>query len=195
MPLPIKENKNPILVDSNNLSEKQAEKDKNKEFVGITLKGTFYKEKDLAGKLLLSTIKQTKMGEENLIGNYRNFNISITFESISKKYYMCLQNKSKKFYYVEVGDSELGNFTRLDNAIAKLPEMIEQKNKEIEQTKKDIANVKELLQKPFQHKDRIIEAKKELSIVNLNLENSTNSVNSWDLKKQEEQTKGISIVE
>lgn len=108
---------------------------------------------------------------------------------------MCLQNKSKKFYYVEVGDSELGNFTRLDNAIAKLPEMIEQKNKEIEQTKKDIANVKELLQKPFQHKDRIIEAKKELSIVNLNLENSTNSVNSWDLKKQEEQTKGISIVE
>lgn len=79
-------------------------------------------------------------------------------------------------YDMEIGDSELGLITRLDNFMRDFPERKGRYSAKLEQFRRDLAVAEAELKKPFEHKGKIEEIMKELSEINAEL----------DLNKREE---------
>ena len=86
----------------------------------IELDGKTYMERPLAGEmlLLLSKITILQPDESIRIGTYRGFDLSFARHSL---YNMHLEIKGAESYAIDLGESELGNISRIENAIEKIP--------------------------------------------------------------------------
>lgn len=71
---------------------------------------------------------------------------------------------------VELGDSILGNLTRIDNAISNIPKDLEREIKLLEEAKIQFENAKEEVKRPFEKEDELAEKMKQLSALNKELD-------------------------
>lgn len=100
-----------------------------------------YTEKKEAGKALVEACQCMKSPDEIQIGSYRGFSLGLSFDSFSKQYNLILGGSQR--YTVALGTDILGNITRIDNAIAGLPDKLEQCRMKLESVRGQFENAKE----------------------------------------------------
>ena len=98
-------------------------------FCGMEIMGKAYTEKADAGEILLAACKDTKSADPVLLGSYRGFQMELSFDSFRNEFDVTL--KGAVSHRVALGTDARGNITRLDNALAGIPECLERANEQL----------------------------------------------------------------
>lgn len=136
-------------------------------FCPMTLTGVTYTEKADAGEMLLAICKDYPMSAPTEIGSYRGFRMEIYYDTVNAHYCMNLCGKAK--HKVDLGADALGNLTRIENELSKLPARLEAaKTKKVE-TIVQLETAKEEIKKPFAFEDELKEKSERLNALNIEL--------------------------
>src|SRR5699024_9462045 len=92
-------------------------------FAGMEVRGDVLTDKENAGAALLDACKEVKGTEPVPIGNYRGFAMSASFDAFRQEYTLLL--KGKMTHRASLGTDPRGNLTRIDNALAQMPQRLE----------------------------------------------------------------------
>ena len=123
-------------------------------FVGIEIDGKYISEKADAGKAILEFCKQMNNPDPIAIGKYRGFDMELQFSSgVVHCYEIALKGATTQ--KVSLGEDANGNITRIDNAIGRLSEHIENTKVELKniQTQYETAQIE--VQKPFAQEEEL----------------------------------------
>ena len=151
---------------------KEYEKEDNV-FYGMTINNILYDEKQKAGEMLISECKKTITDESKIIGEYKGFEMELKFSSFFKEYNLILRKNS--VVSINLGTSELGNITRIDNALNNIPALLIKSEEELIRTKEQLEKAKEEFGKPFIQEEELKNKIKRLNEVNtlLNMNEKT----------------------
>lgn len=151
---------------------KEYEKEDNV-FYGMTINNILYDEKQKAGEMLISECKKTITDESKIIGEYKGFEMELKFSSFFKEYNLILRKNS--VVSINLGTSELGNITRIDNALNNIPALLIKSEEELIITKEQLEKAKEEFGKPFIQEEELKNKTKRLNEVNtlLNMNEKT----------------------
>ena len=156
-------------------------------FCPMTLKGVTYTEKADAGEMLLAICKDYPMSAPTEIGSYRGFRMEIYYDTVNAHYCMNLCGKAK--HKVDLGADALGNLTRIENELSKLPVRLEAAKTKKAETIAQLETAKEEIKKPFAFEDELKEKTERLNALNieLNLNEKDTSVMDTEPEQTEEQ--------
>ncbi len=156
-------------------------------FCPMTLKGVTYTEKADAGEMLLAICKDYPMSAPTEIGSYRGFQMEIYYDTVNAHYCMNLCGKAK--HKVDLGADALGNLTRIENELSKLPVRLEAAKTKKAETIAQLETAKEEIKKPFAFEDELKEKTERLNALNieLNLNEKDTSVMDTEPEQAEEQ--------
>ena len=156
-------------------------------FCPMTLKGMTYTEKADAGEMLLAICKDYPMSAATEIGSYRGFRIEIYYDTVNAHYCMNLCGKAK--HKVDLGADALGNLTRIENELSKLPARLEAAKTKKAETIAQLETAKEEIKKPFAFEDELKEKTERLNALNieLNLNEKDTSVMDTEPEQAKEQ--------
>ena len=156
-------------------------------FCPMTLKGVTYTEKADAGEMLLAICKEYPMSAPTEIGSYRGFRMEIYYDTVNAHYCMNLCGKAK--HKVDLGADALGNLTRIENELSKLPARLETAKTKRTETIAQLETAKEEIKKPFAFEDELKEKAERLNALNieLNLNEKDTSVMDTEPEQAEEQ--------
>ena len=158
------------IGENNKETEGMVDKETVSKFTSLILSGKKYTDKKQAGEFLINRIKAIKKSElgdtskDTLIGQYRNFDLYAFYDSFGGQYKFKLQGQES--HYGEFGTDEVGNITRMDNVLDKLPERLEQTLGKLEDTKKQFEIAKLEVEKKFPQADLLREKNLRLAEVN-----------------------------
>ncbi|MGN0569258.1 MAG: LPD25 domain-containing protein [Candidatus Fimenecus sp.] len=138
-------------------------------FVGMTVDGTFHKEKESAGSHILEMAKYIKPNEKLHIGSYRGFEMFIFLDGFSLK----LSLVGKATHSTFLGESDIGNITRIDNLIDNIGERLSNTKNELDRVNGQLETAKEEIQKSFDKEQELQEKSARLNEINAIL--NTNS--------------------
>ncbi|KYM37606.1 helicase [Fusobacterium necrophorum subsp. funduliforme] len=150
-------------------TEGKADKETLSKFTSLTLGGRKYTDKKQAGEFLINRIKGIKKSEdfrfeEVKIGEYRNFDLFVYYDSFSNQYKFNL--KGEESHYGEFGTDEIGNITRMDNVLDRMPERLEQTLGKLKDTENQLETAKLEIQKKFPQAELLKEKTLRLAEVN-----------------------------
>ena len=156
-------------------------------FCPMTLKGVTYTEKADAGEMLLAICKEYPMSAPTEIGSYRGFRMEIYYDTVNTHYCMKLCGKAK--HKVDLGADALGNLTRIENELSKLPARLEAAKTKKAETIAQLETAKVEIKKPFAFEDELKEKTERLNALNieLNLNEKDTSVMDTEPEQAEEQ--------
>ena len=156
-------------------------------FCPMTLKGVTHTEKADAGEMLLAICKDYPMSAPTEIGSYRGFRMEIYYDTVNAHYCMNLCGKAK--HKVDLGADALGNLTRIENELSKLPARLEAAKTKKAETIVQLETAKEEIKKPFAFEDELKEKTERLNALNieLNLKEKDTSVMDTEPEQTEEQ--------
>ena len=156
-------------------------------FCPMTLKGVTYTEKADAGEMLLAICKEYPMSAPTEIGSYRGFRMEIYYDTVNAHYCMNLCGKAK--HKVDLSADALGNLTRIENELSKLPARLEAAKTKKAETIAQLETAKEEIKKPFAFEDELKEKTERLNALNieLNLNEKDTSVMDTEPEQAEEQ--------
>jgi N12 class adenine-specific DNA methylase/adenine-specific DNA methylase len=168
------------------LAEQHKPQGKDK-FCPMTLKGVTYTEKADAGEMLLAICKDYPMSAPTEIGSYRGFRMEIYYDTVNAHYCMNLCGKAK--HKMDLGADALGNLTRIENELSKLPARLEAAKTKKAETIAQLETAKEEIKKPFAFEDELKEKTERLNALNieLNLNEKDTSVMDTESEQTEEQ--------
>ncbi|PID82105.1 MAG: hypothetical protein CSB16_03000, partial [Clostridiales bacterium] len=135
-------------------------------FTSLTLDGKRYTDKKLAAEFLLHKIKAVKISDskESKLGEYRNFELFTKYNAFSNKYDFILKGNTN--HYGEFGTDSIGNITRLDNVLDKMPDRLENTINKLSDTRNLLENAKIEIKKEFPDKDLLKEKSLRLAEIN-----------------------------
>ena len=156
-------------------------------FCPMTLRGISYAEKAAAGEMLLAICKEYPMPSPTEIGSYRGFKMEVFYDMVGTHYCLNLCGQAK--YKVELGSDPLGNLTRIENELAKLPARLEAAKTKRAETIAQLENAKVEVQKPFAFEEELKEKSERLNALNieLNLDKKDPAVLDTEPEQAEEQ--------
>ena len=136
-------------------------------FCPMTLRGISYTEKAAAGEMLLAICKEYPLSAPIEIGSYRSFKMEIFYDTVGTHYCLNLCGQAK--YKVELGSDPLGNLTRIENELAKLPARLEAAQIKLTETIEQLETAKVEVQKPFTFEEELKEKSERLNALNIEL--------------------------
>ncbi len=156
-------------------------------FCPMTLNGVTYREKADAGEMLLAICKENPLSQPIKIGSYRGFQMEVFYDTVNTHY--CLNLCGMRKYKVDLGADALGNLTRIENEIAKLPARLEAAKTRKEETIAQLETAKEEVKKPFAFENELKEKTERLNALNieLNLNEKDNAVIDDEPEQNDEQ--------
>ena len=156
-------------------------------FCPMTLRGISYTEKAAAGEMLIAICKEYPLSAPIEIGSYRGFKMEIFYDTVGTHYCLNLCGQAK--YKVELGSDPLGNLTRIENELAKLPARLEAAQIKLEETIEQLETAKVEVQKPFAFEEELKEKSERLNALNieLNLDKKDPAVLDTEPEETEEQ--------
>ena len=167
-PQTIKEYEERIAGYENDVALAKQHKPKGEDkFCPMTLKGVTYTEKADAGEMLLAICKDYPMSAPTEIGSYRDFQMEIYYDTVNAHYCMNLCGKAK--HKVDLGADALGNLTRIENELSKLPARLEAAKTKKAETIAQLETAKEEIKKPFAFEDELKEKTERLNALNIEL--------------------------
>jgi hypothetical protein len=160
------------LISHYEVDIEQVNSTRTKEFFSMIVMGKIFSgkdEKSKAGEAIVAVCKDEKNfntdGME--IGKYRGFNMSLSFNAIDNEYTLTLKNKGS--HHVTLGDSAIGNMTRIENALNGIPEKLQSERININSLLKQADSVREELRKPFYLEEELAAKSARLSELNIQL--------------------------
>ncbi len=133
-------------------------------FVSMTINGKVYNDKQLAGQQILEECKKITEKDTVEIGEFKGFKMEIEFMPFFKEYRLYLKNNAT--YTVELGNSDIGNITRIENALSNINSKLESAESDLENNKIQLEKAKSELGKPFAQEQELKEKIKKLNEVN-----------------------------
>lgn len=145
-------------------------------FVGIEVKGVFYSEKAEGGQKIIDTCKEMTSPDPVPLGKYRGFDLELSFEPFEKAYQVKIKGSLSR--PISLGTDAIGNITRIDNAIEKIPERLEAKKQELTTLEQQFATAKAEVEKPFDKEEELTEKTNRLNVLNglLNVDKRENEL-------------------
>lgn len=131
-------------------------------FAGMVINGETHTEKEPAAKAILDACKDVKQGETLAIGSYMGFDMSLKFYRFDYK----LLLRGSITHSIELGTDAFGNITRINNALAGLPDKLDEAKATLERRENHVKSAKLEMERPFLQADEL--AEKELRLVALN---------------------------
>lgn len=150
----------------------------NENFPSMTIDGKVFADRANAGKALkCAAVSAINADPENLtkIGEYRGFNLIVSFDHLSRKALLYIKGHSS--HKIELGSSETGNITKIDNSINNISSLIDENTDSIEQLNFQLNTAKTELEKPFPMEQKLMQMitrQTELTAL-LNIDNNENS--------------------
>ena len=156
-------------------------------FCPMTIKGVTFTEKAVAGEMLLTVCKENTLANPVEIGSYRGFRMEVYYDTLNTHYCLNLCGKAK--HKVDLGADALGNLTRIENELSKLPARLEAAKTKKAETIAQLETAKEEIKKPFAFEDELKEKTERLNALNieLNLNEKDTSVMDTEPEQTEEQ--------
>lgn len=138
----------------------------------MKIEGILYTEKQNAGKKLLECVQNLKSVEEKNIGEYRGFNLQVSFEPFSQKIKLKLKNKFS--YSIDLGMDANGNITRINNCLENIAKDIPIEREKLDNTIFQLENAKQEIQKEFPKEQELKEKLEKLDTINAELKINDN---------------------
>ena len=120
-------------------------------FADMTVGAWVYHDKESAGEAILEMCSQVKSTDVVEIGAYRGFTLSLRFTGFRHE----LVLKGSAAHTVELGPDARGNLTRIDNALSKMPQRLQETQAQIEDILRQSEAAKAELDKPFTHEEEL----------------------------------------
>ncbi len=145
-------------------------------FVGIEVKGVSYSEKAEGGQKIIDACKEMTSPDPVPLGKYRGFDLELSFDTFEKTYQVKIKGSLSRSD--SLGTDAIGNITRIDNAIEKIPERLEAKNRELSTLEQQFATAKAEVEKPFDKEEELTEKTNRLNVLNglLNVDKRENEL-------------------
>lgn len=149
-------------------------------FVGIEIDGKYISEKADAGKAILEFCKQMNNPDPIAIGKYRGFDMELQLNLTTHFYEVLL--KSATTQKVSLGDDPNGNITRIDNAIGRIPDHIENAKAELKNIQTQYETAKIEVQKPFAQEEELkAKTKRQIEVEKLISSGATDEQKQEDI--------------
>ena len=146
------------VVKANTPTEKE-------QFPPMTIDGTTYMEKAVAGKAIIEACKQMTSPDSVPIGSYRGFQMELSFDTFGKGYRITLKNELS--HTVPLGSDIYGNITRLDNALDGMPTRLTSCTEQLENTRTQMENARTQVEQPFSQEEALQAKSKRLDELNI----------------------------
>lgn len=131
----------------------------------MEITGKVFSEKKEAGYALLAICKSIDSYDSQLdVGKYQGFSMRVKFDSWSKEYVLTLKNESVSA--IHLGSDELGNITRINNALEALPQKLGETQQKLETVQEQLSHAKEEVQKLFPKEEELKQKLERLSELN-----------------------------
>jgi hypothetical protein len=127
----------------------------------MTIGADSFTERKDAGAALIEACRGIQGTEANIVGNYRGFDISVSFDAFNKEYKCHL--KGAMSYAVPLGSDPVGNITRIDNALEKISVTLAGAETKLEGLYSQVENAKAELTKPFPQEAELTEKSARLA--------------------------------
>ena len=144
-------------------------------FVGMTIRGKLFKDKETAGKMLLEACSMIEGYRE--LGRYRGMKMTAEFDGLHQAVKLTLHGEMS--YSVKMGTDVYGNLIRIENALANLPRDMEKTEEMIVELNRRIEQDKEELKRPFPKEAELETKSARLAALNAEL--------NMDGKEEEQQ--------
>ena len=122
-------------------------------FAGMEIRGDLLTDKENAGAALLDACKEVKTSDPVQIGSYRGYAISVEFSAWKQEYTLLL--KGQMTHRATLGTDPRGNLTRIDNALAQMPQRLEAARAQLDNLYQQQAAAKEEVGKPFLYEEEL----------------------------------------
>lgn len=117
--------------------------------------------------MLLAICKEYPLSAPIEIGSYRGFRMEVFYDTVNAHY--CLNLCGMRKYRVDLGLDALGNLTRIENELAKLPARLEAAKTKKAETIVQLEIAKVEAAKPFAFEEELKEKTKRLNALDIEL--------------------------
>ena len=145
-------------------------------FSPMIMPGGTVREKKAAGDAILGLCKSMTSPDPIPIGQYRGFDMELSFDTFSREYKITLIHQLR--HTVTLGTDIFGNIQRLDNALSAFEERMAASVEQLENTRVQLENAKAEVQKPFPQEEELATKTARLNELNalLNLDKTENEI-------------------
>ena len=145
-------------------------------FSPMIMPGGTVREKKAAGDAILGLCKSMTSPDPIPIGQYRGFDMELSFDTFSREYKITLIHQLR--HTVTLGTDIFGNIQRLDNTLGAFEERMAACAEQLENTRVQLENAKAEVQKPFPQEEELAAKTARLNELNalLNLDKSENEI-------------------
>lgn len=144
----------------------------------MVLNGVIYTERENAGKAIIEACTHMNGAETVSIGSYRGFSMLLSYDGAANEFRMVL--KGKLSHTAVLGADAGGNVTRIDNALEKINERLENARSQLAHATEQLENARTEMTAPFPREAELAEKTRRLNELNvlLNLNESDRVVMS-----------------
>lgn len=156
-------------------------------FSPMFMPGGTVREKKAAGDAILGLCKSMTSPEPISIGQYRGFDMELSFDTFSREYKITLIHQLR--HTVTLGSDVFGNIQRLDNTLGAFEERMAACVEQLENTRVQLENAKAEVQKPFPQEEELAAKTARLNELNalLNLDKKENEIVDGERGEEEPQ--------
>ena len=156
-------------------------------FSPMIMPGGTVREKKAAGDAILGLCKSMTSPEPISIGQYRGFDMELSFDTFSREYKITLIHQLR--HTVTLGTDIFGNIQRLDNTLSSFEERMAACAEQLENTRVQLENAKAEVQKPFPQEEELAAKTARLNELNalLNLDKKENEIVDGERGEEEPQ--------
>ena len=156
-------------------------------FSPMFMPGGTVREKKAAGDAILGLCKSMTSPEPISIGQYRGFDMELSFDTFSREYKITLIHQLR--HTVTLGTDIFGNIQRLDNTLGTFEERMAACTEQLENTRVQLENAKAEVQKPFPQEEDLAAKTARLNELNalLNLDKTENEIVDGERGEEEPQ--------
>ena len=143
----------------------------------MKLGDSVFNDKKEAGETLLSMLPL--IGSQKAfetVGEYRGFAMSVSYDFVNKKYLMKLKGEMSHVFHLS--QDVFGNITRINNALAQLPDDLEHLNDSLSRIEKEFDDAKAEVRKTFPQEQEYIDKTERLRILEKEFDQSSEEISA-----------------
>lgn len=144
----------------------------------MELNGKVFDNKKDAAEMLTFLLKKASISEERLIGEYRGFKMSTKYNMNLDATTVYLRSNNNYSYPVKMGDSGIGNITRINNTLDNFETALVKEQENLSKIEKDLEDAKVAINKPFEQEEEYQTAIHRLKEINNQFADVINSASN-----------------
>lgn len=145
--------------------------------------GTVYTDRKEAGQAIVAACRLLEDPDKDIdLGKYRGFPMKLCFDGMKFKVTM----KQHLTHTAELSSDVVGNITRINNALEKIPQSLQNHLENLEQLHTELESAKEEADRPFPQEEELAEKSARLAELNTVLDNEEKGQGSGKETPEEE---------